>query len=221
MDKSRFSKHSVGHNFGLPPSPEEMVFLVSYMLNKKLLAPTIRSYLSAIRFYLLAQGVHSPASLPPLAEQLIQGRAKLAINPSSEATKKTRRAITLPMLKLLENAIANRGDWSVHERSLRWSVILLAWWGSFRIGELLHPSSHQICKDSGLLASDVTYHPSSIACWIRCPKVQKSPLGDTVEVWQVDMRPDLDPVRALKAFSTLRNYISCLSYKCFPGYLFY
>ena len=33
------------------------------------------------------------------------------------------------------------------------------------------------------------------------PKVQKSPMGDTVEVWQVEDRPDLDPVKVEGEYS--------------------
>ena len=37
------------------------------------------------------------------------------------------------------------------------------------------------------------------------PKVQKNPMGDTVEVWSVDGRPDLDPIIALRAYTSMRN----------------
>ena len=115
--------------------------------------------------------MHTPQSLPPLAEQLIQGKAKISLNPHHEAIKKSRRAITLPMLKLLENAVASRTDWTMFEKSLRWATILTCFWGSFRIGEILHPKTYIFNKDHGLLASDVTFHEHSVSLWIRMPKI--------------------------------------------------
>ena len=68
------AQETLGRPFSLPPSPSERVFLVTFMLTKNLSAPTIRSYLSAIRFYLLSKGVLSTDKLPEFAEHLIQER---------------------------------------------------------------------------------------------------------------------------------------------------
>ena len=125
------AQNKLGRPFSLPPSPADMVYLVTFMLGKNLEPSTIRSYLSAVRFFLLSKGVHAPPKLPPLAEQLIQGRERIKRNPGLEAEKKTRRAITLHMLKLLENAIASRKEWTTFEKSLRWSTVLLVQWSLF------------------------------------------------------------------------------------------
>ena len=199
------AQKALGRNFASPPSSSEMVYLVTFMLGKKLQPATIRGYLSATRFYLMSQGIFTPPKLPPLAEQLIQGREKASLDSVAEAEKRTRRAISLHMLKLLENSIAQRNDWSTYEKSLRWSAILLAWWGSFRIGELLPKLSNRFNSEKDLLASDLTILDDSVACWIRAPKVPKSPQGDVVEVWKVPIRPDLDPVVALVAFLSARS----------------
>ena len=37
------------------------------------------------------------------------------------------------------------------------------------------------------------------------PKIQKNPMGDTVEVWAVEGRRDLDPVTALRTYTSLRK----------------
>ena len=109
------------------------------------------------------------------------------------------------MLKLIENAIARRRDWSIFEQSLHFSVSLLAWWGSFRLGELLGDRRHEFNSSSILLASDVTFSQDSVAVWLRSPKVEKEATGDLVEVWSVSERPDLDPLAALNSFLSLRT----------------
>ena len=81
----------------------------------------------------------------------------------------------------------------------------MAWWGSFRIGEIIPKSSSRFNSKKDLLASDLTFLGDSVACWIHAPKVPKSPQGDVVEVWKVPIRPDLDPVVALVAFLSARS----------------
>ena len=109
------------------------------------------------------------------------------------------------MLKLIENTIARRQDWSTFEQSLRFSVSLLAWWGSFRLGEIVGDRRHEFNSKSILLASDVTFNEDCVAVWLRSPKVEKEVTGDLVEVWSVPDRPDLDPLAALNSYLRLRT----------------
>ena len=198
----------LGRKFSSPPTPTEMVFLTTFLLGRGLKMDTVRSYLSAIRFYLLSQGIASPPRLPPLAEQLISGKAKADRNPNLVATKRQRRAITIEMLSLLGNAISQRDDWSEHEKSLRWSTILMAWWGSFRIGKLLSSYQQTFNPTCCLLGSDVTLKDDgAVALWLRSPKVWVEDTGVIVEVWPVQERPALDPVSALRTFLHLRSKV--------------
>ena len=109
------------------------------------------------------------------------------------------------MLKLLEHSIAMQDRWSVYEKSLRWSVVLMAWWGSFRIGELLPKFRHQFDANKDLLASDIKFNQDSVSIWLWSPKYEASPTGDIVEVWRVKDRKDLDPVSALPTFMENRK----------------
>ena len=77
------------------------------------------------------------------------------------------------MLKLIGHGIACEIEWSYFEKALRWAVVLNAWWGSFRIGELLPKNKSNFHPGSTLLASDVKFTEESIAFWIRSPKVEK------------------------------------------------
>ena len=193
------AENSLGRPFSSPPTESELVFLVSYLINKKLEPATIKNYLSGIRFYLFSMGLASPPSLPPLASQLLIGYGKSKIDPQMAAVKKARRAISIEMLKLLEHSIASHSSWTDFEKSLRWTVTLCAWWGSFRIGELLSTNSYSYNSSNALLASDVTNHEDSVAFWLRNPKVNRESLGDVVEVWRVQERSDLDPISMLQA----------------------
>ena len=128
------AENVLGRKFSLPPSESEMVFLVTYLIQQDLTVPTVRGYIAGIRYYLLSLGVATPPKLPPLAEQLLAGRHNQIKNPISSALKKTRRAISVEMLMLLGHAIEATHIWNDFEKSLRWTVILSAFWGSFRYG---------------------------------------------------------------------------------------
>ena len=54
------------------------------------------------------------------------------------------------------------------------------------------------------MPADLKFDGGSVAVWLRHPKVA-SRLGDLVEVWQVEERPDLCPVGSLSLFIQLRK----------------
>ena len=149
------AEKELGRKFNIPPNEAKLIFLTCYFIKKDLTVPTIRNYMAGIRFYLLSLGIAAPPKLPPLPEQLLVGRVNQVRNPALLASKKTKRAISLEILKLLGHGIARNNVWSDYEKNLRWAVFLTAWWGSFRIGELLSKSMHQFHPSSALLASGI------------------------------------------------------------------
>ena len=199
------AENALGRPFSSPPTESELVFLVTFLIRRKLEPSTIKNYLSGIRFYLLSMGLPSPPNLPPLAQQILNGYEKGKIDPQDTAVKRTRRAISIEMLKLLEHSIAIHQSWTDFEKSLRWTVILVAWWGSFRIGELLPANSTVFNPKNALLASDLKFQEESASFWLRSPKVNRESFGDVVEVWSVSERTDLDPITTLKAYVKRRD----------------
>ena len=57
------------------------------------------------------------------------------------------------------------------------------------------------------MGKDLTFNEKSVAVWLRSPKIWTNDNGIIVEVWQVDERPDLDPVQALKTFIQHRSLV--------------
>ena len=194
------AEKSLGRPFSVPPSPEEVVFLVAHLLGKELKPVTVRSYLAGIRFYLLSKGVFTPARLPILAEQLLQGKSNLTRNALMAANRKQRRAVTIDILVLLSHSIAQQ-SWTDYEKSLIWTVSCCAFWGSFRLKEILSEFSGKFNPQSSFLASYLSFNvDGSINFWLCNPKVWSSDTGDVIEVWPVPQSPQLDPILALKAF---------------------
>lgn len=127
----------LGQKFSSPPLEREMVFFTSYLAQKNISSNTIKSYLSALRYIALSRGASHHTKLPELGAQIVTGSSNLKKDSRAEASKPKRRPITIHMLLLLQHGIATHHSWTDHEKSLRWCVMLLGYWGSFRMGEIL------------------------------------------------------------------------------------
>jgi hypothetical protein len=194
----------LGQKFSSPPLEREMVFFTSYLAQKNISSNTIKSYLSALRYIALSRGASHHTKLPELGAQIVTGSSNLKKDSRAEASKPKRRPITIHMLLLLQHGIATHHSWTDHEKSLRWCVMLLGYWGSFRMGEILETEKSKFNPNNSLLPSDLKFHEDSVSVWIRNPKVWRHG-GDIVEVWSVKEKAQLDPVIALKHYLSLRS----------------
>ena len=193
----------IGRRLITPFSHEDQVLYVSYLANRNVQKATIASYLSALRHYETAKGIVNPIQNSELTKKLLCGIENSQRDPEQSALKKQRRPITGRMLTLLGHAIAD-GSKSDYEQSLTWTVCLSAFWGSFRISELLCEYRNEFNPKCSLMLSDIQIEDECFSVWLRSEKVS-SKLGNVVEVWSVDGREDLDPVIAMKCFLDRRN----------------
>ena len=194
----------LGRRFCNPPLESEIAYFVSYLIQRGLSKPTINSYMSGLRFVMMSRGSHSPTPPSSLTSQLLSGMVNIKKDAIKEATKCQRRPVTLNMIILLRHAIATHPTWSPYEKSLRWSVVLLGYWGSFRMGELISKEKFKYHESTALLPTDIQFKKDCVAVWVRSPKVWTEG-GDVVEVWSVTENPGLDPVAALSCFMELRD----------------
>lgn len=194
----------LGRRFSSPPLEAEISYYTAYLIQKNISKPSIQSYLSGLRFATLARGAQSHTPMPPLAAQLMSGVANMGKNAMEEAMKCRRRPITLNMLILLRSSIANHPSWSQLEKSLRWSTMLLCYWGSFRMGEIISQDKWKFDPLKALMPSDLQFKEDCLSVWIRSPKIWTQG-GDVVEVWRVSENEDMDPVLAVSRFLQLRS----------------
>lgn len=194
----------LGEKFSSPPTAQQLVFFTAYLAKRGVTSTTIKSYLSAVRYISLSRGASRHTKLPELGAQLVAGVCNMRKDAMAEASRPKRRPITLHMLVLLKHAIAGNQAWSDMEKCLRWSCMLTAFWGSFRMSELIESEKKKFNSATSLLPSDIKFHDESIAIWVRSPKVWRHG-GDVVEVWEVKENESLDPVLALKQYLKLRS----------------
>lgn len=196
----------LGTTFSVPMTDVERAYFTVYLASRGLDKGTIQNYLTGLRFYEMAKGSPTPSSNTDLVKQLIAGSANMKRDPVLASSKKERRPITGKMLSLLSHSIASSSVWNDYEQLLRWTVVKLAFWGSFRISELCCEYKDQFHSSFSLMPADITFHDKSVVIWLCGPKVA-SRLGDLVEVWAVEDSPAMDPVQSLKVFLDLRSSI--------------
>ncbi len=78
--------------------------------------------------------------------------------------------MTFEILKLIGHQIMS-SDWSEYTKTMVWALSLIAFWGSFRIGELLTSSQAQFDDCTNLTWSDISFkQDGSIVIRIKSPK---------------------------------------------------
>ena len=199
----RDAEAKLGRNFSIPMTNSERAFFTTYLIGKGLKKATISGYLSALRFYELAKGADKPCENSELTKHLLLGHANASRDPRKAVYEKQRRPITGKILQLLGHSIASSSK-PDFEKSLIWAVCTTAFWGSFRISELLCESKHAFNEKFSLMPSDLHINAESIGIWLRSEKVP-SEFGNIVEIWGLPERVELDPVLALKGYLDRRS----------------
>ena len=198
----------LGIRMDLPLSEMQVILYVGYLLMIRKVKPgTAEGYLSGLRLAHWAKGWPTPTLRTPLLNQVLKGAKNIRELADTAAGKPFRKAMTIPLMLLLKLRIAESG-WNLHKKTLVWAISVLAFFGSFRIGELLpkyvrHYDSpftllgKDVCTvrlpiDKGTLVSVVRIH-------VKSPKVNRVGRGDEVEVFGMkDVR--FCPVRSLQKY---------------------
>ena len=195
-------QESLGRKMKLPLSNQDVLCFIAFMANRDVLDSTISKYLSAIRYAMISVGHECDNLRTAVVNQVLKGIRNLKRDPKLLAQKKTRRAMTIPHLKLLGHAL-KESNLSTYMKSAVWAGSMLAFWGSSRIGELMCPYVSSFDPKSSLLLSDVKISKEGMKVWIRSPKCC-TPMGDIIEIFPVSIVA-LDPVAAVMFYLEQRK----------------
>ena len=189
----------LGRKFDWPLSDQDLNLVIAYLIDKGIQPATVNNYLAGVKRLSYSHGVNNPSPVSSLGKLMLQGHKNLSRNPILAVKKNVHRPVTIPLLRLLAHVLATKWMGNNFERQAFWTICLVAFWGSFRMGELLCQTK-AFSPGSDLLASDaIAISDSSLALWIRDPKVPKE-FGDVVELWSIPQFVDLDPVAAFNRY---------------------
>ena len=166
----------------------------------KLKPSTVSSYIATIAFMHKLKNMDSNNCKDIVTKAMIRGAENL--NFYSDVTKETRKVMTLPLLKLLGNSIA-KSSWEDDSKQVVWATLTTAFFGSFRMGELLSKREGSFNRAEALLWSDVIFKKDSVIIRVKIPK-SRDPKGEFVELFVIK-GSCYCPVKALLRLKMLKG----------------
>ena len=176
------STHNVMDPF--PLSEQLLCYFASYLATQDLAPQTIKSYLSALRNMQISIGLPDPrdqSSLPMLKRvQAAISRARVL---RGTTTKRIRLPITAQVLAKIRQALSNSSNL---ERLVLWAIACTAFFGFFRLGELLPESANAFNASTDLAWGDVAVDshlaPTMIQIHLKKSKCDQFGAGSDVLV---------------------------------------
>jgi hypothetical protein len=121
--------------------------------------------------------------------------------------------MTLSMLKLLGNEIARQKLWDKSSKQIFWTASCLAFFGSLRMGEILHETENSFDQNSSLLWGDLQVLNNSWIIHIRSPK-SRAKNGEFVDLFTFKGH-NCCPVSALFKWQELSKHSNNMSLPVF------
>ena len=194
----------------LPLSVTQVILYVAFLIKIRGVLPgTVSSYLSGLRMAHWAKGFLTPTLKSPIVGQILTGASNLNKMRQEVVRKPHRRAMTIPLLLLLHQKIV-RSEWTDYKKDQVWCLSVVAFFGAFRLGELLSKAAGHFDGLHTLLAKDVSFQTLSHAgnplrlarIHVKSPKVDRIGNGDDVEVFSIG-GTIFCPVKALEKYKEI------------------
>jgi len=174
----RFEEH-VGMSFPWPLERDACVGFTTWLTQVRHLRPsTAETYLAGITKAHEIRGMPPPPGLRQ-ARICITGAEHLDLTAGS-GPRPPRRAVTLPLLKIIGHKLAGMG-WSEVDKQTVWTSCVLSFFTSARLGELLAASEDRFDPTSTLVWADVTVRKDGSA--ILTTRMPKSGRAEFLDVF--------------------------------------
>ena len=132
---------------------------VGWAVNVKHLQPdTVRVYLSDLKLAHELRNKNTDAFDDFFLKKMLKGADHLKMY--SEIKNKTKLVMSFQMLRILGHEIV-KSDWTVEKKKIFWGASCLAYFGSFRMGEIL--SKTKGGEPENLKWGDVNFRPDGSA----------------------------------------------------------
>ena len=158
---------------------------------KTLKPNTVQSYLSSLASIHKLRDLDCDNFNDYMLKSIFKGAENLAFYESMK--KGARKVMTLPLLKILSHRLAVSEKCNLDKQVL-WTAMTVAFYGSFRFGELLSMSHTSYNKGETLLWEDVEFKKGCIIIHLKITKA-RSKGGDFVDLFQLE-DPTYCPVKA-------------------------
>ena len=187
-----------------PLSEYMLCCFAAYLADEGLAPQTSKCYLAAVRNTQLSLGLPDPRdqSSLPLLKRVLAGISRSRL--SHQSPPRVRLPITGPILTQIHGALQQS---SHPDRTLIWAIASVAFFGFFRLGELLVESPDKydpsISLSWGDVAVDDRLSPSMARIHLKCSKCDQFGKGLDIIIGRTDT--PICPVAALVAYISLRQ----------------
>jgi hypothetical protein len=149
---------------------------------KKLSPSTIRLYISDLKTLHKLKDLETNCFEDYFARNMIKGAENLSMYNS--IVKRSRLAMSFPLLKIMGHEIAT-SDWTEGSKRVIWTAACVAFFGSFRMGELLSPEENSFNSET-LTWDCVNFDSDSSAIIeIRFPKNAKPNESHFIDIFKL------------------------------------
>jgi len=146
-----------------------------------------------------------------LCKTQIRGAQNLAFY--NGKAKSNKKVFTLPLIRIMGHEIA-KSDWSDHSKSVVWCAALVAFFGSFRFGELVSKSENVYSEHETLLWKDIQFFDdNSIRIHNKVPK-NRTKNGEFISLFEFEGK-SCCPIKAIKCLKELSKKSGSESYPVF------
>lgn len=186
-------------NMDMPMDNRQITVFLSWMLEDRKIKPnSAESYLAGLRQLHLVEGLEIPKIRSDIVNVVLKGAKHKTwleekINPQSK-----RLPMSFEALKLL-GAEVNLAPMDKADKRLIWAVSLIAFYGSFRMGELLTDTDAQFDPAHNLMTQDVLILENrgqkTMQLRIKAPKESRAGKEIIVDLFENN---NLCPIKALE-----------------------
>lgn len=199
-----------GIDMTLPLSESQVSLFVGYLLKENLSASTVESYLSGLRQAHIAAGLSCDTLKSDFIKQVLRGRKNQLISNPQSSNNSNRLPVTPSILALIKKDL-KASDLPNERKLLIWAISTLAFFGGFRIHEILSQNTNKFDPLTTLLNEDVdiqsiTIENSEHKVIQICLKTEKT--NRTGRHNLIDVYPSngaLCPVRAFVKWDNIRS----------------
>ena len=197
------------------PKPGDREILLTRLMSEgRVKLVSALQYLKAYGTILALEGQTAP---PPtkVFDRVVSGLKKRKVDPVEDILQKQRKAHSIASLRIAAGAfhhMEKTGSWAKFKTQTWFTILLTAFWGRFRMGELLARTQEIFIKETLLkLDLDILTDKDGkefARIWLRREKAQAARGGSMVELPKLPAElKDVCPIRALKRYLKLADQV--------------
>ena len=172
-----------------PFGEKEILTYIGWLVAcRKVSVSTIEKYLSGIRLVHLKKGFNVPALRPEIVKVVLTGLSQKEKIQIRIGKKVERLPVTISVLELIRHEL-KKSPWTVSKKRMMLTVLYLAFFGSFRIHEILPKEKFTFDPQTTLVGNNLSVEywtekkTKVLRIWLKCPKELRKGTGVMVELF--------------------------------------